>query len=221
VNLPVHIELAAIGVGAVSGAIHATRRGADLIGVLALAIAVGVGGGILRDVLLGAGPPLALTRPRYLEVVVVAAAISIFLGPLLARLERVIDLVDALLIGLWVIVGVERAIQQALPTGSAVFLGVVTATGGGLMRDVLVGERTALVAPGVLYVTPAICAAVAYLVGLHFTHPLGGEFLAISVATLLRAIALRRGWGLPTAEKIQSTLRESVLPRESRPSRHS
>lgn len=217
-NVPVHIELSAIGFGAVSGAIHATRRGADLIGVLALAVAVGVGGGVLRDILLGAGPPLALTRPRYLDVVVASAVIAIFLGPRLAKLERVMNLVDAVLLGLWVVVGIQRAREQALPAESCIFLGVLTATGGGVLRDVLSGERSAMVSPGVLYVTPAICGAVSYFAVLGPFGPRVAELVAIAVASVLRALGLQRGWTLPTPAEVQDAFRRRAhVRRPSRP----
>lgn len=216
-NLPGPFELAANAVGAFSGALHATRRGADVVGVLAIAVAVGLGGGMLRDVLLGAGVPLALQDSLHLEVVTACAILCVAVSPSATRIARAIALCDAVLVGIWVVIGIERARMFAVPAGPAMFLGVVTAVGGGLLRDVLAGERTALFAPGELYASPAICAAGTYFVVLRIGHPVQADLAAIVVATLLRGGALLRGWSLPTPGQLQEKIRRALRP----PSAHS
>jgi uncharacterized membrane protein YeiH len=213
VVIPVPLELTANAVGAFSGALHAIRRGADVIGVLAIAVAVGLGGGMLRDVLLGAGLPLALRDSQHLEVVAACAVIACALGPRLAHGEIVMRIVDATLVGLWVVLGIQRARGFGVTTGPAMFFGVLTAVGGGLMRDILAGERTALFAPGVLYASPALFAASAYFIVLRLSgRALVAELSAVSVATLLRAGALWRGWRLPTPGELPDRLRRLLRP---------
>jgi uncharacterized membrane protein YeiH len=208
-NLPLPLELTANAVGAFSGALHATRRGADVVGVLAVAVAVGLGGGMLRDVLLGAGVPLALQDSLHLEVVAACALVGMVVSPSVARIERVIGLLDAVLAGIWVVIGIQRARMFAIPAGPAMFLGVLTAVGGGVFRDVLAGERTAVLAPGKLYASPVICAAAAYFLALGSGHPLRAEIAAILVATVLRGGAVLRGWSLPTPEQLQEKIRRA------------
>ncbi|MBZ4375681.1 trimeric intracellular cation channel family protein [Corallococcus sp. AS-1-6] len=196
--LPVYLELGAVGLGALSGALHALRRELDAMAVLALSICTSVGGGMLRDVLLGE-TPAALRSSRYLLAVGACAALAVLFGPWLSRLHRALDVVDALLLGMWVVLGLEKALTFQLPLPSAVFLGVVTSVGGGVIRDVLLGERTALVAPGELFASVALLCGLLYValaVGLEVPAPLA-EAAAIAGASLLRLTAMWRRWRLP------------------------
>jgi uncharacterized membrane protein YeiH len=197
-TLPVYLELGAVGLGALSGALHALRRQVDAMGVLALSICTSVGGGMLRDVLLGQ-PPAALRSSRYLLAVGACAVLAVLFAPWLSRLNRGLDVVDALLLGMWVVLGLEKALGLQMPLPSAVFLGMVTSVGGGVIRDVLLGERTALVAPGELYATVALLCGVLYValvVGLAVPAPLA-ETTAIASASTLRLVAMWRRWRLP------------------------
>ncbi|TSC23126.1 trimeric intracellular cation channel family protein [Corallococcus sp. Z5C101001] len=196
--LPVYLELGAVGLGALSGALHALRRGADVMGVLAVSTCTSVGGGMVRDVLL-AQQPAALRSSRYLLAVVACAVLAVLFVPWLSRLYRALDVVDALLLGLWVVLGLEKALAFQLPLPSAVFLGIVTSVGGGVIRDVLLGERTALVSPGELYTSVALFCGLLYValaVALALPAPLA-ETLSICAASALRLGAMWRRWHLP------------------------
>jgi uncharacterized membrane protein YeiH len=197
-KLPVVLEVAAVVVGALSGGIHAAKRNADIVGIFVLALATAVGGGMLRDILIGAGPPLALVHPSYLIVVAVAALVTLVLADWLAHMNRLLEPLDALLLGLWTVIGVERAAAHHLPVTSAIFLGTVTATGGGVARDLLSGERPALLHKGELYVTAAFLAAVVGALSNHVpgAPPVVGELLTIVVAFAVRMAAVR--WHLTT-----------------------
>ncbi|MCY1041074.1 trimeric intracellular cation channel family protein [Corallococcus sp. bb12-1] len=198
-TLPVYLELGAVGLGALSGALHALRRRVDAMGVLALAISTSVGGGMLRDVLLGQEPPAALRSSRFFLAVAACALIAVAFAPWMARLHRALDVVDALLLGVWVVLGLEKALAFGLPLPSAVFLGLVTSVGGGVIRDVLLGEPSAIVAPGELYASVALLCALTYValaVGLELPVPLA-EIISIAFATVLRLLAMWRGWWLP------------------------
>ncbi|MFB1480556.1 trimeric intracellular cation channel family protein [Corallococcus sp. RDP092CA] len=198
-TLPVYLELGAVGLGALSGALHALRRELDAMAVLALSICTSVGGGMLRDVLLAQEPPTALRSSRYLLAVAACAVLAVLFSPWLSRLHRALDVVDALLLGMWVVLGLEKALVFQLPLPSAVFLGMVTSVGGGVIRDVLLGERTALVSPGELYATVALLCGLLYAalrVGLEVPAPLA-EAAAIAGASLLRLAAMWRRWRLP------------------------
>jgi uncharacterized membrane protein YeiH len=198
-TLPVYLELAAVVTGALSGALHGLRKGADAFGVLALSVATGVGGGMIRDVLVGQGPPVALRDSRYLAVVVGAGVAASLLGSLFARFGRLMNTVDAVLLGLWVVMGLERALAAGLPADSAVFLGVVTAVGGGMVRDVLSGDRPSATSPSVLYESAALAAALVY-VGLVVgagLPPWIGQLATVATACTLRLLALAHGWMAP------------------------
>lgn len=215
-TLPLHLELGAVVVGALSGGLHGVRRGTDAIGVFSLAFSTGVGGGILRDVLLGHGPPVALKNTPYLLTVAVAALLAWLFASWLLHWGRALETVDAVLLGLWVVLGLEKALVLGLPVPSAVFLGVITSVGGGVMRDLLSGERPVLFVPGTLYATPAFLAALLYvgLVRGLALHPRWGETAAITFAAALRLVALHRGWTLPDPPDLRAWWERRRNPRD-------
>jgi uncharacterized membrane protein YeiH len=190
---PIAIEVGAVVVGALSGAMHAVARKADAIGTFIIALVTSVGGGILRDVLIGAGAPLALRAPHYLTVVAVASLAALLFASWLSRMAAFLAVVDALLIGFWTVMGTERAAAHRLPVTAVIFLGTVTASGGGVLRDLLSGERPAASQKGELYVTAAFLAAVAYaIIREGIGAPAGvAEAVAIAMAAVLRLAAIR------------------------------
>jgi len=199
-KVPTAIEVGAVIIGALSGAIHAVGRKADAIGTFTIALATGVGGGILRDVLIGDGAPLALRVPLYLPAVAIVSLAALLFANGLARVTRALVVIDALLIGFWTVMGAERAFAHALPATAAVFLGTVTATGGGVLRDLLSGETPTLFRKGELYVTAAFLAALVYVALLRFVRaPLPiAELATIGFGTSLRLLAMR--WHLTAPE---------------------
>jgi uncharacterized membrane protein YeiH len=198
-HIPLYLEVAAIFVGAVSGALHGERGRTDLIGVFFLSLTTSVGGGLLRDILLEAGPPVALRSSWYLAVVVGASLITMMFASWLSGLRRALEVVDSLLIGLWVVIGLEKGLAAQLPVGSAIFLGVITATGGGILRELLSGRPVSIVAPGPLHATAALAGAVGYVVvvvGLRLHAPIG-QATAVLLACGLRLAGIARGWRVP------------------------
>jgi uncharacterized membrane protein YeiH len=122
--------------------------------------------------------------------------------------------VDTLLIGVWVVLGAERALVVDLTYSGAAFLGVLTATGGGLVRDLLCGEVPAAVRPGEWYVAAAVTAAVLFVVLVQAGVQLElAEALTILAAALLRAGSLRFGWRTPTAYDLWGDLEARMTAR--------
>jgi uncharacterized membrane protein YeiH len=214
IALPFVLELTAVTFGALSGALHATRKGLDPVGVFTIALVCSVGGGLIRDVLLQTGRPVALVVPTYLA----SAAFASVVGVLFARAVRaavpVMSVVDTLLIGVWVVLGAERALVVDLTYAGAAFLGVITATGGGLLRDLLCGEVPAAIRPGEWYVSAAVAAAVMFVLlvqaGVQLEY---AEGLTILAAALLRAGSLRFGWRTPTAYDLWGDLEARMTAR--------
>jgi uncharacterized membrane protein YeiH len=134
------LDLAGIFVFAISGALVAVRRGLDVFGVLVLAGATGLGGGFLRDVLIGATPPAALADWRYLIVPVTAGLVTFTFHPTVGRVERLIVVFDAFGLALFCVTGSLKALQYGLEPVPAALMGMVTAIGGGIVRDVLAGR---------------------------------------------------------------------------------
>jgi uncharacterized membrane protein YeiH len=198
---PLWIELTAIVAGALAGAVFGASRGLDAVGIGALAVVGGLGGGALRDVLLGT-IPLALTTPSYLYTAAAAALVGMFFGSLVDRLRWVLASVDTVALGLFTLIGASRALLFHLPTVSAIMLGVITGIGGGLLLDVIVGD----VPPkafrrGAPYATAALVGATTYAL-LTSTTDLPENTISIAAFLLvcvIRAVGMWRGWVTPGA----------------------
>ena len=142
----------------------AVRKDLDVFAVLVLAGVTGLGGGFIRDLLIGAVPPAALADWRYLLVPVVAGVVTFYFHPALGRAERVINVLDAAGLSLFCVTGALKALDYGLGPVPAALLGMVTGIGGGMSRDVLAG-RVPLVFRGELYATPALVGALVAVLG--------------------------------------------------------
>ncbi len=158
------LDLAGIGVFAVSGALAAGRKRLDLLGVFVLAAVTAIGGGTIRDLLLDRHPLVWLTDATYLGVIVVAVAITFayvrWRRPPLASLL----VADALGLALFSVAGAQIAENAGLPAVAVVVLGTVTGVGGGVIRDVLSAEIPFVLRRGNLYASTVIVGVVAYLI---------------------------------------------------------
>ncbi len=198
-HLPVPFEVSAIFAGALTGAMVAVNRRLDLTGVLTLALASGLGGGILRDVLLQNQGIFALQTPRALLAVLIGVFIGAFFYRVAERLHVAVVVIDALSLSLFCLVGADKALVSGLNAYAAVLLGVMTAVGGGVLRDVLLGTVPQVMRRGSLYAVAAGVGSVAYVlmvVWLPIAKP-----IALAVAGLLaftlRVGSLWLGWESP------------------------
>ena len=195
------LELTGLFAFAISGALMAIRRDFDVVGIGVLAVITALGGGIVRDVVLGDTPPPAFTDWEYLVVPVAAAAVTFFAHATLERLARALLVFDAAGLGLFCVTGTVKALDYGLAPVAAAALGITTAVGGGLMRDVIARETPALVRPDTeLYAIPAILGAllVALAWQLDAYEPLVGAVIAATVFGV-RLLALRHDWRAPRA----------------------
>ena len=217
VALPLYLDLAAVALGGLSGSLHAVRRGFSVTGLIALAIAAGLGGGILRDVLLQT-TPVAFKGHWYLPTVLAAAAIGFFFGSLVTRFRKPIVLMDAVWLGLYAVVGAQKALDHGLSGFSAILLGVVTAVGGSVLVDLLAGERPELVQPGPIGHFGAVIGAVVYVVMVRWlvVPSLVAMIVTVVLVFTIRVAALRFGIPVPTALDIPETIkRVKARPRKS------
>lgn len=192
------LDLVGIAVFGVSGALAGVDKNLDLFGVLFLSVATAIGGGFMRDALIGATPAAALTDGRYLLVPLVVGLIVFFVHPAMARLSRVFLLVDAAGLGLFAVAGTRKALDFGVPAVGACGIGLLTAIGGGIIRDVLVREIPAVLHREI-YATAALLAAVLVVVGdkADFNN-VATASVAISVAFGLRVISRWKQWSAPT-----------------------
>ncbi len=195
----VALDLVGIFVFAITGALVAVRKELDVFAVLVLAGTTGLGGGFLRDVLIDATPPAALADWRYLLVPAAAGLVTFFCHPALGRKEPVINVLDAAGLSLFCVTGALKALAFGLGPLPAALMGMLTAIGGGMVRDVLTG-RVPLVFRGELYATPALVGALVAVLGHQAglrTAVVAGPAAALCFGW--RVLAMRRGWNAPRA----------------------
>ena len=159
---PLAISLTAVFLGGLSGAIFAVQRKFAITGVLTIAIATGLGGGIIRDLLLGR-TPVALTDPTYLPLVVGAAFVGFFFASLVHRGELVLNILDPIWMGLFAVIGAQQTLNAGLGSFAAILVGCISAFGGAVLRDLLAGETPQLVLPGPINYLAAILGAIIYV----------------------------------------------------------
>jgi uncharacterized membrane protein YeiH len=191
------LDLVGIFVFAISGALVAVRKDLDVFGVLLLAGTTGLGGGFLRDLLIDAAPPAALEDWRYLLVPVAAGLLTFGYHPTLGRMERTVNVFDAFGLGLFCAAGALKALDHGLGPVPAALLGMTTAIGGGILRDLLAG-RVPAVFRGELYATPALAGAFVVVVGVEVDLPrVAISVVGAGVCVVWRLLALWRGWQAP------------------------
>lgn len=186
-----------IVVFAISGALVASRNQMDIIGFILFGTVTGIGGGTLRDLLLGIHPILWIEQPAYIVVCIVVSLLVFFTAHLVQSRYRLILWLDGAGIALFATVGAERSLGVGAAPIVAVVMGVITATFGGIIRDVL-GQQRSIIFSREIYVTATMMAATTYvgLLGCGIARE-----PAIIIGTLvgfgLRAGALSLGWTLP------------------------
>ncbi len=199
------LDLLGIFVFALSGGLVAVRKELDLFGVLVLAGITGLGGGFLRDLLIGAVPPASLEDWRYLMVPVAAGVVAFWFHPALGRMERLVTVFDAAGLGLFCVTGALKAVAFGLGPVPAALMGMLTGIGGGMLRDVLAG-RVPVVLRGELYATPALVGAALAVAGVEASLPAATVAVpAAVVCTGWRLLAVRRGWNAPRPPGVPST----------------
>src|SRR5699024_2921842 len=139
-SLYTFIDLAGTFAFAISGAVAAKEKDLDIFGILVVAFTVACGGGIIRDLCIGAIPPAGLSDWRYLLVSVIAAIIAVGVHPLMKLLDRPVILFDALGLALFAVSGAEKALIFSGNSEVAVLLGMMTAVGGGVIRDIFLNR---------------------------------------------------------------------------------
>jgi uncharacterized membrane protein YeiH len=196
-DLPVLFDLGATFAFAVTGALAAIKRGYDIVGVFALALVSGIGGGLIRDGLfIRDGLTPLLTNPHYIEVVVVAAICGMLFGERVRRFHRLVAVVDALGLGAYAAFGVQKSLQSGLAVPAAILVGVINAVGGGVLRDLLAREEPLVFKPGQFYLLTALAGAVTFVfcsVYLEFSAN-GAAISAVALTFIFRALTIAFNW---------------------------
>jgi len=199
--IPLWADLLAVGLGGVQGALFASGfrgdRRLDLLGVAIIGIVMGMGGGLIRDLLLSV-PPATLQSNWYLLTATGAALIGMLLAGLFQRLNAAIVGLDAVVIGLFGAFGTTKALTLGLPVVPAIFVGVCSAVGGGILRDAIMGLPVAIMHVGSLYAVAALVGCVVLAGAQSLGAPmLIASLVGIGVTTVIRLLAVVFDISLP------------------------
>lgn len=190
---------------AISGALLAVRKRYDIVGMTVLAELTATGGGIIRDLVLGAVPPQAFTDRVSFLLPLGAVALTFFAHRQMNRINAAVLVFDAAGLGLFCVVGAAKALAYGMGPVGAIALGAISAVGGGILRDVLANEQPAVLrSDSELYAVPAVLGAALIVLVTRLHHY--GSLTAGLVATLvfaLRLAALHYGWRAPTPSRAE------------------
>lgn len=192
------LELTGTFAFAISGATAAKQRGLDLFGISAIAFTVSCGGGIIRDLCIGAVPPAGLTTWYYLATALLAAGMTIGLYPVVQKLNRPVLLFDAVGLSMFAVSGAQKVLSYGHNGEAAVLLGIFTAVGGGVFRDIML-SRVPVILEKEIYASAALIAALIVVLG-NYLQWLPGDWVAVialAVCFTLRILSLRYHWKLP------------------------
>jgi len=208
--IPKHIEIAGLlltldlagtAVFAISGAAVGIKHRLDVFGVCVLAFVAGSAGGMVRDLLIGAVPPAAFVGWQYVTIALFAGVITFIWHPRLERLHTPILIFDAAGLGLFSVSGTQKALAYGLSPLIAALLGMLTGIGGGMLRDVLVGEIPTVLRKDFYALAALIGAGVVVAGQLLDLAPAATTIGGAALCFAVRLVAIRRGWGLPTADR--------------------
>lgn len=191
---------------AVSGAMTGLKNKMDIFGVMILGVVTAVGGGVIRDLILGITPPGMFGKPVYAVVAMVTAVITFLpaVRRLLTKNQRVHDFVllilDSLGLGVFTVVGIQTAYRASSGYGAflIVFVGVITGVGGGVLRDVLAGERPYIFVKHI-YASASIAGAIACVL-LWSVNSTAAVVVGAVLVFVIRLLAAHFRWSLPKAE---------------------
>jgi uncharacterized membrane protein YeiH len=196
-ELPVIFDLGAVFFFALTGALAAIRRGYDFVGLFIMAFVTGVGGALIRDGLfISQGPPAIVADGRYLIVIVLACLAGMAIGGFIERFQKTIAYIDALGLGAYAVVGVQKALIANMSIPAAIMIGTINAVGGGLLRDIIVRVEPLMLKPGQFYVLAALLGSMLFA-GLGAFTTLSvpeSAMISIGVTFVVRILAIWFNW---------------------------
>lgn len=192
------LNFVGIAVFAASGAVVGVRKGFDLFGIAVMAVLTGVGGGVLRDLLLDISPPHSIQHWPNITVALIAAMITTLFARTVIRLNSPVQVLDAIGMGFFATSGAAIAVDNGASWFAAALLGMLSAVAGGIIRDVLARDIPMVMGPDDLYAIPAMLGSITYVVIDYFGPQWVGIVVGTVLATTLRLAAMVFHWRLPT-----------------------
>ncbi|MFR9673518.1 trimeric intracellular cation channel family protein [Streptomyces sp. TR06-5] len=192
------LDLAGVFANGLLGGVLARGRKLDLLGFLLIGVVSGLGGGVIRDVLLQHGPPVALTDYAYLPVAVAGSLLAFAIDLRRQTSSRTFNALDSAVLSFWAVAGAQMTLATGLGWLPAVLLGMTTAVGGGAVRDLLLGTTPGIFLGGSpLYATVALLVSGVMVVSTELGAPTLGIVAGVLLGMVLRLTALHREWVLP------------------------
>jgi uncharacterized membrane protein YeiH len=195
------LNFAGIAVFAASGAVVGVRKGFDLFGIAVMGVLTGVGGGILRDLLLDISPPHSMQHWENMTVALAAAGLATVFAKIVIRLNTSVLVLDAFGMGFFATSGAALAVDNGASWFAATLLGMLSAIAGSIVRDVLAREIPMVMGPDDLYAIPAMLGAIAYVAIDYFAPQWIALVAGTVLATALRLAAMIFHWRLPTGPR--------------------
>lgn len=196
-NIGIVLDWFGLIIFAMTGALVASRNQMDIIGFVLLATVTGIGGGTLRDITLGIAPVFWVARPSYIVVCAAVACIMFFVAHIPQSRIRLVLWLDAVGLALFAVTGTEMALNAGTSSIVAIAMGMITATFGGIIRDILGGEEPVIRKPEI-YVTAAMIGACLFVLCTVLGLPrLSAFIIGFAGGFSVRAAALYWGWSLP------------------------
>lgn len=189
------IDHASVIVGVLTGALFACDRKLDIVGVVALGLVAGYGGGIMRDVLLQSHGIYFMTHPELIAASIVICIFAFYFRGVFKHLDATVFLADSLSVGLFAFAGASKALIYGQSPVMAVILGTVTAVGGGALRDICVGDTPGIFLRGNFYALAGMAGAAVFAVlSLAGCPQVPAGFVCVVTATALRYLSVYFDW---------------------------
>jgi uncharacterized membrane protein YeiH len=199
-EIPLWVELVAAALGGVQGALFAATqrdRRIDILGVLVIGLTVSLGGSLLRDIVLNQ-PPVVVWGNWYLLVAGASAIIGMLVQPLLARVDWLITVLDAIVMGLFGAIAASKALSLGVGVAGALVVGVIGAIGGGVLRDAMLNRPISILHVGTLYAVAAAAGAGALILLVAVGTPVAiAGLISAGTTAVVRLAAVVFGWTFP------------------------
>lgn len=189
---------------AISGALVGVRHNLDLLGVLVVGISTGIGGGVIRDMILGVHPPVSFLHWPYWVTALVGSLAVFFFHPGLSKIRRFEIVFDAFGLGIFCAYGAAVATDAGIDVVTAVFVGTIVSIGGGVIRDVLVNDVPGVLTRELYAVSAIVGATIATLITYLTGNLLIASIVGGTIATALRLTSYANGWHLPKPRKVSA-----------------
>lgn len=194
------LDLLGTFIFALTGGIKAVKHELDVFGVVILSISTGIGGGMIRDILIGSTPPAALKHEEYLLICIAAAVIVFFTARIIAQRWNIILFFDAVGLGVFTVIGASKGMGSGLGVIGVLMMGTMTATGGGIIRDILANEIPAILKKD-FYATATIIGGIVFII-LNKTGLADSLIFILTFITVtgIRLIAMKLNIKLPAVK---------------------